>query len=432
MNDPEVLVIGAGLAGLTAGRFLGEARAPYMILEAEGRLGGLCRTEAADGFTFDYTGHLLHLKEAESRDLILGMLGQHLAEHARRASVFIEGTLVPYPIQAHFGVLPASLAKRCMEDLIRVSGSKISPEMPFPEWARAQFGETLAGIFMIPYNRKLFAHPLDQMEISWTSWSVPRPTVQEVRAIAAGEEAPSFGYNANFFYPRRGGIEILPKALGTGQEDHIRTGARVRKVDAIRKTVTVDGGGEIPYSHLISTIPLPELIRISEGLGEGLAEAGRRFRHSSVLGICLGLDGPVLRDDHWIYFPGQDLPFYRVGFPSNFSSEAAPEGCGSLYAEAAFISGNSPDADRLAETVVRSLKDYGIIGRTAKVAARMDLAIPCAYVFHDRHRAEKLDPVLAGLRAARIFSVGRYGAWEYSAMQDAVEWGIKTAREVLS
>jgi len=431
-KDKAVVIIGAGLAGLTAGRLLAEARVPYVILEADGRPGGLCRTETVNGFSFDYTGHLLHLKEGESRDIILGMLGQHLDEHARRASVFIEGAPVPYPIQAHFGALPAPLAKRCMEDLMRARGSRVSPEMAFPEWARAQFGETLADIFMIPYNQKLFIHPLEEMEISWTSWSVPRPTVKEVKVIAAGGKPPSFGYNATFFYPRRGGIEILPGALGGGQEDHIRNGIRVRKVNAARKTVTVDGGGEISYRYLINTMPLPDFIGISEGLDEGFAEAGRRFRHCSVMGLCIGLDGRVLRDDHWIYFPGEDLPFYRVGFPSNFSGDAAPEGCGSLYAEAAYVPGKAPDTDRLAETVVGSLKHYGIIGKTAKVAARLDLTIPCAYVFHDRYRAEKLGLVLDRLRAAQIFSVGRYGAWEYSAMQDAVEWGIRTAREVLS
>jgi len=426
------VILGAGLAGLTAGRVLSRAQIPYVILEANERVGGLCRSETVDGFIFDYTGHLLHLREGESRDLLLSLAGENLAEHQRKASVYIMGTFVPYPIQAHFGKLPAHMAARCMDDLIKASADKISREMLFPDWARAQFGSTLAGIFMIPYNRKLFIHPLDEMETSWTSWSVPRPTLREIRLIAAGGKAPSFGYNATFFYPRSGGIEVLPQMLARGQEKRIRTGAPVRKVDAFKKTVRTEGGEEIPFRYLVNTMPLPDFIGLCDGLDPGLADAGHGFRHSSVLGVCLGLDGPLLRDEHWIYFPGPDLPFYRVGFPSNFSRDAAPAGCGSLYAEASHIPGKLPDADFLVEAVMRSLKENGIIGDGTKIAARLDLTIPCAYVFHDLYRAVNLELVLEGLRKVGILSVGRYGAWEYSGMQEAVEGGLAAAREVLS
>ncbi|MCK5353423.1 NAD(P)-binding protein, partial [bacterium] len=86
-SGAPVIIIGAGLAGLTAGRALGAAGADYLILEALDRPGGLCRTEVVDGFTFDYTGHLLHLREGDSKDLILELVGDRLIEHTRRASV---------------------------------------------------------------------------------------------------------------------------------------------------------------------------------------------------------------------------------------------------------------------------------------------------------------------------------------------------------
>ena len=427
-----VVIVGAGLAGLTAGLVLSRAQIPYVILEAGERMGGLCRSEMVGGFTFDYTGHLLHLREGESRDLILGLVGENLAEHQRKASVHVMGTFVPYPIQAHFGKLPAHMAARCMDDLIKASTNNITGEMPFPEWARAQFGSSLSEIFMIPYNRKLFIHPLEEMETSWTSWSVPRPTLEEIRLIAAGGKAPSFGYNATFHYPRNGGIEVLPEMLARGQGERIRTGERVRKVDALKKTVTVESGEEIPFGRLVSTMPLPDLLGSCEGLEREIVDAGRRFRHSSVLGVCLGLDGPVRTKDHWIYFPGEGFPFYRIGFPTSFSKDAAPDGCGSLYAEAAFRPGTPPDADGVARAAMGVLRDSGLIGASTRAAVRLDLEIPCAYVFHDRHRAASLGRVLDSLRERRIHSIGRYGAWEYSGMQQAVEGGLAAAREVLS
>lgn len=432
MNKNRVIIIGAGLAGLTAGRVLGEAGADYTILERSCRPGGLCRSENVDGFTFDYTGHLLHLKEGESRELILEILGDELEEHARRASICIDGTFVPYPIQAHFCKLPAPLAGKCMEDLIAVSGNQAAPDMSFPDWARAQFGDTLAGIFMIPYNRKLYVHPLEEMEVSWTSWSVPKPTLKQIEDIAAGLEPPAFGYNATFFYPRDGGIETLPKALCSGQEDRIRTTARVVHIDITSRTVTLDSGEVLYYRYLVNTMPLPDFIGICKGLSRQTALNGERLRHSSVLGICLGLDGPIVCDDHWIYFPDDNLPFYRIGFPSNFSGQVAPDGCGSLYAEFALAPGEALDGEKAAETVLRTLHEYGLTERSTRAVGRIDLKIPCAYVFHDRHRARRIESLKAGLRSMDILSVGRYGAWEYSGMQEAIDWGLLAAREVLS
>jgi protoporphyrinogen oxidase len=304
--------------------------------------------------------------------------------------------------------------------------------MFFDQWAVKRFGKTLAGLFMIPYNAKLNVHPLNEMEISWTSWAVPVPTARELRAIAGGEDPPAYGYNTTFLYPASGGIEILPQSLARGQENWIRTDAKVERVNSLVRTVTLENGEEIPYSSLISTMPLPGLLRITDGLNGSLVQAAGKLRYSSVLGVCVGLDGPVLTNDHWIYFPDEDLPFYRIGFPANFSDRVAPEGCGSIYAEVAYSDGAGPDAEYVAEKVMETLVTTGLIDPSTGISAKVDLAMPCAYVFHDLYRAKHLDSILESLREKNIQSVGRYGAWEYSAMQDAIEWGLSAAREVLN
>ncbi len=431
MSRETVVIIGAGLAGLTAGRALKTAGVDYLILEAGDRLGGLCRTEVVDGFTFDYTGHLLHLKEGDSKDLILELVGDRLVEHTRRASVYVEGVFVDYPIQAHFGKLPAPFAGQCLEELLDAANQEVSGEMFFDQWAVKRFGKTLADLFMIPYNAKLSVQPLKEMEISWTSWSVPVPTARELRAIARGEDPPAYGYNTTFFYPRDEGIEILPRSLARGQESCIRTGTRIDRVNALTRTVTLENGEELPYSSLISTMPLDRLLGITDGLNDSLTQAAGKLRYSSVLGICMGLDGPVLKPDHWIYFPDEELPFYRIGFPTNFSDRVAPEGCGSIYAEVAYSDGSCPEVEKVAGKVLETLRTTGLIDPSTGISARIDLAMPCAYVFHDMYRAKHLDPILESLREKNIQSVGRYGAWEYSAMQDAIEWGLSAAREVL-
>jgi protoporphyrinogen oxidase len=432
VNNGPVIIIGAGLAGLAAGQALRKAGANYLILESGDRPGGLCRTEEVDGYTFDYTGHLLHLREGASKDLIMERIGSKLTEHERKASVYVKGVFVDYPIQAHFDRLPSPLDRQCLNELLAAADEELPGRLPFDSWAQKRFGPTLARLFMIPYNAKLNVHPLSEMEISWTSWSVPIPTAQELRSIARGEVPPAYGYNATFYYPARGGIEILPRCLAEGQDSCLLTGTRVVNIDAERRQLTLDNGRSMAYRSLISTVPLPDMLKMTGGLPDKLSDAAVRLRSSSVLGICLGLDGPLLTYDHWIYFPETDLPFYRMGFPSNFSERVAPAGCGSVYAEVAWAGSDTPSADRIADRVLGTLLKTGLIGPSTGVAARVDLAIPCAYVFHDQYRADNLDAILQSLKIMGIFSVGRYGAWEYSAMQDAVQWGLEAAGEVLS
>jgi protoporphyrinogen oxidase len=432
MSREPVLIIGAGLAGLSAARTLDEAGVDFLVLEREQEVGGLCRTEKTGGFAFDYTGHLLHLRPGFARDLIMSELGDVLVEHERKASVYLADTFVPYPIQANFGVLSPPLVDRCIDGYRRSRDMTVSEDMTFPQWSRAQFGDGLAQLFMIPYNRKLYVHSLDEMEISWTSWSIPKPSEEEMERAAMGETSGILGYNATFFYPKQGGIEVLPRKLAEGLKDRILTATAVEELNSTSRTATISGGKEIGFSKVISTIPLPELLRMTLDLPASLTSAGGRLRYSSVTAFCLGFDRPAPREEHWIYFPEEAVPFYRAGFFSNFSADLAPEGASSLYVEVAHRRDDHPNGGRLMEECLEGLRAVRMVDPRSRLTASMILSMPYAYVFYDRFRKEKLPGLVEALKARSIHTIGRYGAWEYSAMQDAMEQGARTAGQVLA
>ncbi len=438
MAEP-VVIIGGGLAGLAAARMLREAGEEFILLEAEERAGGLCRTESFGAWSFDYTGHLLHLRPGKVRGFLLSLLGHDLVEHARRAAVRVGETLVPFPIQAHFGVLGEERARKLL-DGYRAAAPLAEGERPsFPRWAESQFGRELVKLFFRPYHRKLFVHPLAELLPSWTSWSVPRPTPEQMERAArpGGNAGSSFGYNPSFFYPRAGGIEVLPRRLAEGSEASIRTGARVRTVEARKRAVIawVKGSARperIGYRYLISTAPLPDLLNMTSGIPLSLSAAALRLRWSSVLCLCLGARGFAGRPEHWIYFPDEEVPFYRAGFPANFSRRVGPAGGVSYYVEAAFDPRRPPDQRVLARAMKRHLVSTGLLPDQAAVEAEGTLLLPHGYVFHDRYREDNLPRILAALREAGIDPVGRYGAWEYSSMQDAVEQGMAAAKRALA
>jgi protoporphyrinogen oxidase len=425
-RDP-VLIVGAGLAGLSAAYHL-DGR-PYVLIEAESSAGGLCRSVRAGGFTFDFTGHLLHIKRPEIRDLVHRLVGDEaLLRIDRRSGVYSQGTFTDYPFQVNTHGLPKAVIRECLmgfADTLQAPAD-LGEAPSFQRWALATFGQGICKHFMIPYNRKLFCTDLESMTADWVSWSIPKPTWGDVVRGAQGTTAKAFGYNPSFFYPAAGGIDHLPNAFAP-HVNSLRLSTRVVRIRAAAREAEFSSGEVMRYSSMISTMPLPKLLEQIEDLPRELAEGGRRLRYVSVLNLNLGFDSPSPSPYHWVYLPEPQFPFYRVGVYSNLCAASVPPGNSAFYVEISHLPGRKIDLQGLVEPVVESLRQIGLISRTATLRETAAFDIPYAYVIHDRDRSALLPQALSYLERQRIHSVGRYGAWEYSAMEDALWQGRQAA-----
>jgi protoporphyrinogen oxidase len=425
-----VVILGGGLTGLSAAYHLDDV--PSVVLERGDEPGGLCRSFADEGFTFDCTGHLLHLRDPRFRDLVERLAPGVFASHERRALIYSQGTFTPYPFQANLAGLPVDTVKECVggfvEALVRreTTGDPDPQRATFREWVEAIFGAGIAKHFMLPYNAKLWRVDLDEIECGWVSWSIPRPTLREVLDGAFGTTVSGLGYNPTFLYPRAGGIRALPDAFAARVGD-LRTGHAVEAIDARRRVVRMRDGGEIPYERLVSTLPLDRLLATTVGLPEEMGPIGRRLRSVRVLNICLGVARGRLSDAHWIYFPEPEFSFYRIGFPSNLAPGLAPRGCSSLWAERSLLPEERFDPAEATARAVDDLKAAGILRRTDRIVFSRVGVLDPAYVLYDRHRARHLPRVLETLRRHGIDSTGRFGAWEYSSMEGAMRAGADAA-----
>lgn len=429
------VIIGAGLTGLSTALHL---EGDHLVLEREEVPGGLCRSESADGFTFDLTGHLLHLRRPEIKALVHDLLPEAAFNKiARRSFIYSNGVFTPYPFQVNTHGLPAQVISECLLGFIEaVHAGEVPPEevsrLSFRDWISKTFGAGIARHFMFPYNEKLWRTDLSEMTCEWVSWAVPRPTLKDVVEGALGISARAFGYNPSFLYPRRGGIQILPDALAARVEG-VRYGAEVLSVDASRKAVsfrTASGVEEVPYRNLVSTMPLPALLRITEGLPPELAGLASGMKAAAVVNVNLGIQRARLTDMHWVYFPEPEFVFYRCGFPASFTREAAPQGCSSFYIEISLRPDEPWDEDDLTEKCRQGLLRCGLLRPEDRIVARRTFYINPAYVIYDRFRRRHLDRTLEALAGRGIHSVGRYGAWYYNSMEDSMAQGRAKALEI--
>lgn len=205
----------------------------------------------------------------------------------------------------------------------------------------------------------------------------------------------------------------------------------VEQVDISNRIVYFTNGHTESYEHLITTMPLNNLLqRLKEPSSSTLQRASKKLLCNSVVNFNLGVARPGLSDKHWIYFPESRYPFYRIGFPHNFSTSMVPSECSSLYGEYAYLKKSDSDVARLqGEAISAAKKLLNICDE--EVVAQKTLHISHAYVIYDAWREKNLPIILKTLSQMNIYSVGRYGEWKYASMQEAVLDGKAIVEKLL-
>lgn len=425
------LILGGGLAGLSTAYHLGPGE-DWLLVEKEERVGGRSGSIRQDGFTFDHTGHLLHLHDPEGKRLVLSLLAGNVGSHERSSWIYSHGTCTRYPFQANTHGLPVEVVAECVAGFMRNvhRPPRMGPRPSFEEWCLKTFGKGIYRHFMLPYNRKLWRRPLSALTTEWQGRFLPRPTAEEVLYGALTEQKKFFGYNAFFRYPIRGGSQALPDAMARRLRN-IRTGARALSVDLREKTAVVEGLGEVRYERLVNTLPLTEFLDLAGPLPEPVRQARRKLRWVSVFNLNVGVARPGVSDKHWVYFPESRFAFYRVGFCSNFSPAVAPPGESSMYIEIARAPGERADKASLERACLQGLRSCGILKAADRISTRLWIDIPCAYVVYDRERPGALRTISQHLSRTGVESIGRWGAWKYSFMEETILDGRRCARRLL-
>lgn len=425
-----ILILGGGLAGMSTAYHLGDL--PHLVLEAESTPGGLCRTRHVDGFAFDYTGHLLHLRDPRCVQWIDELLPQAFDVIERQARIRTHGRTIEFPFQAHLHGLPGEIAAECVLGFVEAlrHPQPHDATTSFETWSNAVLGRGISRTFMFPYNTKLFRRAPAEMTADWVSWAVPQPSLEQVVRGALGLANAGMGYNPTFRYPREGGIGRLPEALAA-RVPSMRTGARIAGVDLVQRKVELSDGERLGFERLVVTLPLPKFLKMLRGGGEDWAALASGLDWSNVACLNLGIARPSIAEGaHWIYFPDPDVPFYRVGFPSNFSPSVAPPGRSSAYIEFGLRRDERLDPERLETAAIEALYREGLLDRHDEIPVRDWTLIDPGYVIFDRERQEVMRRCVPALEAHGIHLIGRYGAWSYSYMERALLDGLELAQRL--
>ncbi|MEK7747053.1 MAG: FAD-dependent oxidoreductase, partial [Elusimicrobiota bacterium] len=244
------------------------------------------------------------------------------------------------------------------------------------------------------------------------------------------DQRKSFGYNATFRYPLRGGSQALPDALAARVRD-LRLGARVLRVDLEQKIALIEGLGEVRYERLVNTLPLDDFLDLASPLPASVRAARAHLRRISVYNLNLGVARGGISPMHWAYFPEDRFVFYRVGFQSNFAKTVAPRGATSIYIEISRRPEEKVSLDRLESQALQGLRSTGLLKSSDRLLTRLWIPIGCAYVVYDKHRSASVAAVMRHLESVGAYSIGRWGGWKYSFMEETILDGKRCAEKLL-
>ncbi len=428
----RTLILGGGISGLMAARVLHEEKKDYVLLERCPSPGGLTRTVELGEFCFDYTGHFLHLSRYPTpADIPYANLdNKDWTQINRLSSCFVGGKFVTAPIQYNLAELPPDLFSVCVDSYNARQTLNGSESATFRDFIVSGFGQALADLFLIPQNEKTMAISLDRLSKNAVRRFFPAPDEKLVRLGISGNQCGQpRGYNSKFWYPTTGGIGQLVEGLRKGI-DRCLLNQDVISLNLREKTVRTSTGDTIHWDNIFSSIPLNSLCAMT---GEGeLARTARGLTHSSTVSFNFGLRGalpPEFRDVHWVYVPDRSIPFYRVGFYSNIGKGLCTPGCSAVYVEVGMPSEEIDHADLvndLQPRVIKGLRDLGWMEARDIVCVAIHV-MRHAYVHHTPYRDRLVDSILAQLREAQVFPIGRYGLWDYTSMEDSLESARTTA-----
>jgi protoporphyrinogen oxidase len=412
MKQINTLIIGGGVTGLSLASYLDNK--DYLILEKDKKVGGYCKTTIRNGFVWDYSGHFFHFKNKDIKDYVVKNVECKLVSINKITNIYYKDKLINFPFQYNIHQLPQDEFIECLYDAY--NSNKID-NTTFKSYINSTLGKAISDKFIIPYNEKLYACNLDELQHdSMGRFFPPILSFNELlEKIKNNSKLTS--YNDSFIYPVKGSFEFVKSILTRILPDKIKTNTEVVKIDLENKIVYTKNE-TYHFRNLINTLPFNIFLKLSNQQVSNLSA-------NKVAVFNLGFDKNTDIKSHWIYFPGNEI-FYRVGFYNNILSQHRM----SLYVEIGMKSEDKVDKDILLNKVLEDLKKCHIIKNQSLIDYEFLVMNP-AYVHITKQSNKIYNNWCKQNNINNIYSIGRYGSWTYCSIEDNIIQAKETA-EILN
>ncbi len=447
----DVVIIGAGPAGLTAAYQLIKAGRRPTVLEADSVVGGISRTVERDGWRFDIGGHRFFTKvgvvEAFWHEILPD---EEFMLRPRKSRIYYEGKFYDYPLKPlnalrNLGVIEAV---RCVLSYVWARVHPPKRQDMYEGWLAARFGWRLYRHFFKTYTEKVWGHPPSEMPADWAAQRVknlslmsailnallPRRDQQEITSLIEEFQYPKLG--PGMMWER---CHDLVEAAGTKVVlDTTVSTIRLQSGRATSVVASSEGGQtEYPASAVISSMPLSGLIAVMDPPPPpDILRAAAELTYRDFLTVALVVPSDTAPwDDNWIYIHDASVKTMRIQNFGSWSPYLVKDGRNVLGLEYTVDEGDeswtAPD-EVLIEQGKAELGRLGLVD-PSRVEAGYVVRMPKAYPYYDVGYKANVELIRAWLEAhaSNVFPVGRNGMHRYNNQDHSMYTAMLTVENLL-
>ena len=448
----HVVVLGAGLAGLSTAYELLKAGHRVTVLEREDYAGGMATSWQKGEYWLDHGPHRFHTTDDELLAHIYEVLDDEVVVSERLSRIFMQGKFFHYPLKLSnvLGLKKTTMFKAMFDYMwIRfVQVFKRIPDDNFENWVLKRFGRTLYELFFGTYTSKAWKMPCTEISADWASQRISQANLFDtiVKTIRPPKDGNTRSLVSKFWYPTEGGMGTLgrkyaEKVRGMGCELLLECPVSRVVVEDERVTSVsykdADGDEHVldDCDMVVNTVPLPRVLEVFEpGIPDDVRQAIAGLRYLGIVFVYLEIDQPNLSPDHWVYLPEKHLTIHRISEFKNFSDTCAPSNKTAVCCEITCNIGDEHwnlTAEEGAEIAIRDLETVGLL---APGKARfLDMTrLPNAYPVYDLTYKANLDRLKQYVKPIQNFqTTGRQGLYRYNNMDHSLLMGRRVARTMI-
>jgi protoporphyrinogen oxidase len=450
--DRNVVIIGAGPAGLTAAYELCKQGVPTTVLEKDTVVGGLAKTVSHQGFLFDIGGHRFFTKVQAVDDMWREVLGDDLLRRGRLSRIYYRKKFFYYPLRLSNALFGLGIWNCFLifVSYVRAQLHRGEAEETFEQWVSNRFGRRLYEIFFKTYTEKVWGIPCNEISAEWAAQRIKGLSLLSALKNALVKQGTKDRRKViktlteEFDYPRLGPGMMWTRVADIVQREGGRlhlgaavvavfwTPTRIESVQAeiAGRILSVNG------SDFISSMPIRELIqKLSPAAPGEVLQAASALKYRDFLTVALVIDHRDLFRDNWIYIHDPDVRVGRIQNFKNWSPEMVPDPrktC--LGLEYFCFEGDglwTMSDEELIELGKTELEALGL-ARASEVEGGSVVRMLKAYPVYDSTYRESLDTVrrfLAGMTNLQL--VGRNGMHKYNNQDHAMLTAMLAARNIM-
>ncbi|MEE9369553.1 MAG: FAD-dependent oxidoreductase [Pontiella sp.] len=433
MSEHDVVIIGAGAAGLGAAHRFHEEGVRATIYEKCSFPGGHAASFSKNGFIFDDGPHISFTDDDRIRKLFHEGVDFQVEAFEADVNNYWKGHLIKHPAQVNLHGLPQDLVVTVINEMYEAKLSPRGEIRNYQDWLYASFGKTFSETFPMPYGKKIHTLDASLMDTDWIGPRLYQPDMEEVLRGALSQYTPDVHYIKKFYYPTHGGfVGFFSRFL---EQAAVELSRKLVHIDPKAQKLRFADGSIAGYRGLVSSMPLPELIPIIEGVPDDVLQASMLLASSSCVVVNVGIDRADISEVHWTYFYDEEIEFARTSYPHMQSPNNVPDGCGSVQIEIYFSKKYKPlqkDPSEYIQPTINNLIECGIFTPDDTILFSEARLASYANVIFDLDRIACLATVHGYLDEIGIRYCGRFGDWDYHWTDGAFISGENAAQKILN